>query len=366
MTHMFDKNIFFFSCLTPADILSTRSFVSSIASMGHPMLFNNNDNDNYYYSSDNCAYENQTQNDSFPELDEVLEEEEYDEKSIDVCVSTAVTEDINIMNLMGKGNDMLANYSPYTPNINNKIISHSHSSSSPSIAIANEKPPLLQQKNIQRILLQSENQNSNYHRFPAVHYQSLDHTQSLILSENSSKDAILSNNETSKKPCINSSKNISGKVHEFFKNSVRLAIKCTFMAFNFCKKLIQFISFPIRLLLQCTIPSCDFQSEWEFLYPLSAIMSSAWIIVFSIIIVCISHHWYIQYQFSLAFLGLIVISIPLALPSICDCIPLSLQGYSSQVILQSYHIQLANFAFGIAIPVFIFSLVKPVLQSTTS
>merc|ERR1719228_1750475 len=113
----------------------------------------------------------------------------------------------------------------------------------------------------------------------------------------------------------------------------------------------RWISFPVRILLQCTIPPCDPHGHCgECLYPLTFLFSIFHMIVYAILVICIVNHWHARYGWSLSIMGMVVIGPICTLSNIVDCCALSLQGYSAEVVSNSYHYQISNFFYGIILP----------------
>jgi len=120
------------------------------------------------------------------------------------------------------------------------------------------------------------------------------------------------------------------------------------------------ISYPVRLVLKFTIPPCSPHDRCECLYPLTFILSILYLIAFSIPVIQITNHWHSQYSWSLSIMGMVLIGPICTLSNIVDCCTLSLQGYSAEVVANSYHYQISNFWFGIILPLIIASALNAV------
>merc|ERR1712154_212125 len=120
------------------------------------------------------------------------------------------------------------------------------------------------------------------------------------------------------------------------------------------------MSFPIKIILQITIPSCTPYNKCECLYPLSFILSIVWIVIFSFILIIITHHWSELFSWSVSVIGIAYIGPIATISNIIDCVSLSLQGYASQIIINSYHIQISNIFFGVCLPLIISSLLNAI------
>jgi len=182
---------------------------------------------------------------------------------------------------------------------------------------------------VNKIYLQTPTQQRvGYHIYPSIHFESLNQNNFPNLPANT-------NSVVTQNPSRSTSRMMAvlQKLYEYL-----LVIYSV-------------ISFPVRMVLQCTIPPCNPHSRCgECLYPLTFIFSILYMIVFAILVIRIVDHWNTLWGWSLSIMGMVCIGPICALSNIVDCCTLSLQGYSAEVVANSYHYQISNIFYGIILP----------------
>jgi len=125
------------------------------------------------------------------------------------------------------------------------------------------------------------------------------------------------------------------------------------------------IKWPLDLLFTVTCPHAGPGERFEYLYPLSFIISFAWIAGFSFVIAEIVEQWVRETHVSQAFFGVTLIAIGAEIPDTIQSVSVAKRNYGSMAISNCIGSQIVNLCIGLGLSWLIGILVTPGLKPIT-
>lgn len=107
---------------------------------------------------------------------------------------------------------------------------------------------------------------------------------------------------------------------------------------------------PLRFVFKWTCPPCEEGSEYEYLYPVTFMVSFAWVAVFSFVISTVVERWAELSGVQGGFFGLFLISIGAEIPDTIQSVTVAKRGYGSMAVANSIGSQIINICLGLGFP----------------
>jgi len=115
-------------------------------------------------------------------------------------------------------------------------------------------------------------------------------------------------------------------------------------------RICEYIAMPLTLLFKITCPPCERGSPYECLYPITFIISFAWVAVFSFIVSTVVERWAVLSGTGSGFFGLFLISLGAEIPDTIQSVTVAKRGYGSMAVANSIGSQITNICLGLGMP----------------
>ena len=121
---------------------------------------------------------------------------------------------------------------------------------------------------------------------------------------------------------------------------------------------ISWIIWPLRYFIDATCPDCRIFKPSENLYPITFVMSFAWITFFSFLITVIVNRWMelLNLPSASALIGLVVVALGAEIPDAINSFTISRRGFGDMAISACLGAQVINVCLGIGLPWLILTL----------
>eukprot|EP01084_Bolivina_argentea_P035252 65402_1 len=220
---------------------------------------------------------------------------------------------------------LLSEYDPDFPLLDDEFPIDIEENENESLTMTDDNP-------LTRIVLSTpKGQQSIHHIYPTIQFESLN------------------NDNSNPSPPSNARSNCKQNLRTCFQRFFQLLCSVYY-----------YLAFPVEMLLKFTIPATTMHSKCECLYPISLIFSCLWMTVFAYALIALIYHYAMLFSWSLAIIGVVYIGPIAAFPNIVDCVTLSLQGFASEITINSYHIQISNLFFGVIVPLLLSSVISEI------
>ena len=123
------------------------------------------------------------------------------------------------------------------------------------------------------------------------------------------------------------------------------------------------LAWPLRMLFMITCPNCEEGSKYDWLYPITFLVSFVWVAFFSFIISTVVERWVhlgISNGSALGgeWYGLVLISIGAEIPDAIQSVTVARRGYGSMAVSNAIGSQIINILIGLGLPWMITDMVK--------
>ena len=115
-------------------------------------------------------------------------------------------------------------------------------------------------------------------------------------------------------------------------------------------KVMEVMLFPLEMAFKYTCPPCEFGGPWENWYPLTFMVSFAWVSLFSMAISAVVTRWVTIEQAPIAFFGLAVVAIGAEIPDTIQSVTVARKGYGSMAVSNGLGSQICNINIGLGLP----------------
>lgn len=107
---------------------------------------------------------------------------------------------------------------------------------------------------------------------------------------------------------------------------------------------------PLHLAFKYTCPPCEYGGPWQDWYPLTFVISFAWVSLFSMVISAIVTRWVSLASAPIAFFGLAVVAIGAEIPDTIQSVTVAKKGYGSMAVSNGLGSQICNINIGLGLP----------------
>ena len=104
---------------------------------------------------------------------------------------------------------------------------------------------------------------------------------------------------------------------------------------------------PLHLAFKYTCPPCEYGGPWQDWYPLTFVISFAWVSLFSMVISAIVTRWVSLASAPIAFFGLAVVAIGAEIPDTIQSVTVAKKGYGSMAVSNGLGSQICNINIGL-------------------
>lgn len=125
---------------------------------------------------------------------------------------------------------------------------------------------------------------------------------------------------------------------------------------------------PLRFLIDITCPDCRIFKRHENLYPITFVMSFAWITFFSFLTTVIVNRWMelLNLPSASALIGLVIVALGAEIPDAINSVTISRRGFGDMAISACLGAQVINICLGIGLPWLILSFAGESIPVTST
>merc|ERR1719499_433556 len=112
----------------------------------------------------------------------------------------------------------------------------------------------------------------------------------------------------------------------------------------------EFFAYPLELIFYVTCPPCEIHTPGQNMWPITFLVSFAWVSLFSFLLSSIVERWVFVTKTPMAFFGLLLVSVAAQIPDTLESLAVARKGYGSMAVSNCLGTQTINIGIGLGMP----------------